>query len=232
MTRIQKITALSLLAFFLCALTAWAYIPHSVKYRLKFTGSRAALQELHTKDQYCYGHYARLVNSKNKTVYNWGIMIHDKPQKIVYSTIKGENASTSIWNYKFDMSRLAPGKYTFKTHCAYYNSSYTFNYIGKPYLRFRSTKAIRQNDGDVVQRFYLSRNRLNNKFINVQIYNSQNKLVYSMKRKSNNTMQDFTFNWNGWPRGNSATKCPRGTYTLKYWADGINPKTVKFRLAI
>ncbi|MCQ2358559.1 MAG: hypothetical protein MJ055_00640 [Phascolarctobacterium sp.] len=233
MKRYEKITVLSLLLLFVCAITAWAAMQHKVNFKYRLRGLNATLQEQHINDRYCDGHYAKLVNSKNKTIFNWPVSLHYKPHKIIHGDKKYDGATTSYWNYKFNTYNMAPGKYIFRTHCYYGgNSSYVINYKGQSYLKYRTSKIIRQNNGDLVQRFYLSRNRMNNKVIHVQIFNSNNKLVYSLNRKSNNSTQDFTFNWNGWPSGTSANKCPKGVYTLKYWADGINPKVVKFRLAI
>ena len=229
MKRIHKITALSLMAVLVCAATVWAAINHKISYKYRLRGVTATLQETHTNNYgSCFSHEAKLVDSKNKTIFSWPKATYGKPHK----SVRNNGVYTSVWNYKFSTFKMAPGKYRFITKCYNGNKTYAINYAGQSVINYRKTKAIRQNNGDLVQRFYLSRNRLNNKVIHVQIFNSKNKLVYSLNRKSNNSNQDFTFNWNGWPNGTSVNKCPKGVYTLKYWADGVNPKTVRFRLAL
>mgnify|MGYP000181703188 FL=1 len=76
------------------------------------------------------------------------------------------------------------------------------------------------------------RNNSTGKTCYAQIFNKNNKLVYSTKYKARNANQDFAFSWNGWASGNSGKKCAKGIYTVKYWMDGVNPKTAKFRLSI
>ena len=98
--------------------------------------------------------------------------------------------------------------------------------------RFRASKIIRKGNGDVYQRLYFKKNNSTGKTCYAQIFNKNNKLVYSTKYKAKNANQDFAFSWNGWASGNSGKKCAKGVYTVKYWMDGVNPKTAKFRLSI
>ena len=130
------------------------------------------------------------------------------------------------------MYRYKPGKYTLVTRSFNRNIAVPFTYTGRTFLQYHSSNVVRNNNGDLVQRFYFKRGNANGKMINAQIFNNKNQLVRAFKFKSGNSNQLFTFNWNGWPGQNAANRCPRGVYTLKYWVDGASPRTAKFRLAI
>lgn len=226
MDRARKIAALCLAAVFLVTLTVFAAAKvKGYSAKVKHNGTNVFIQVMEnaysTPTESAY-----LKDSKNKVLLRWK---DHKPQK-VYRMKDG--TLTSYFPYNINMYRFKPGKYMLVTRSYKWNRAVPFTYAGRTYLQYKSTKVVRNNNGDLVQRFYFRRGNAKGKMLNAQIYNSKNQLVRSFKFKSGNSNQLFTFNWNGWPGKNSASRCPRGVYTLKYWVDGASPKTAKFRLAI
>ena len=226
MDRARKISALCLAAVFLVTLTVYA-ASKAYFTKVKHNGTVVSVQV--TEGNYITtSQSAYLKNSKNKILLTWK---DHKPAK-AYRAKDDKSKIYSYFPYNINMYRYKPGKYKLVTHSFNRTISVPFTYSGRTSLQYRSSKVVRNNNGDLVQRFYFRRSNAKGKMINAQIYNSKNQLVRAFKFKSGASNQLFTFNWNGWPGKNAANRCPRGVYTLKYWVDGASPKTAKFRLAI
>lgn len=226
MDRARKISALCLTAVFLVTLTVYA-ASKAYFTKVKHNGTVVSVQV--TEGNYITtSQSAYLKNSKNKILLTWK---DHKPAK-AYRAKDDKSRIYSYFPYNINMYRYKPGKYKLVTHSFNRTISVPFTYAGRTSLQYRSSKVVRNNNGDLVQRFYFRRSNAKGKMINAQIYNSKNQLVRAFKFKSGGSNQLFTFNWNGWPGKNAANRCPRGVYTLKYWVDGASPKTAKFRLAI
>ena len=149
--------------------------------------------------------------------------------------VKGYRSKGDSYNYylyNLNMYRYAPGKYALVTESRNNNITIPFTYTGGPVLQYHSSKVIRNSDGDLVQSFRFQRSNLNGKMINIQVFNNKNQMVFSRKFKSGRSNQMVIVDWNGWPSRNAAKRCPRGVYTVKYWAGNAAPKTRKFRLAL
>ena len=226
MDRARKISALCLAAVFLVTLTVYAA---SKSYFTKVRHNGTIVNVQVTEGNYIStSQSAYLKDSKNKVLLRWK---DHKPVK-AYRAKDDKNRIYSFFPYNINMYRYKPGKYTLVTHSFNRNISVPFTYAGRTFLQYHSSKVMRNNNGDLVQRFYFKRSNARGKMINAQIYNNKNQLVRAFKFKSGNSNQLLSFNWNGWPGQNAANRCPRGVYTLKYWVDGASPKTAKFRLAI
>ena len=224
MDRARKITALCLSAVFLVTLTVYA-ASKSYFTKVRYNGTVVNVQV--TEGNYITtSQSAYLKDSKNKVLLRWK---DHKPAKAYRGK---DNNIYSYFPYSINMYRYKPGKYKLVTHSFNRTISVPFTYAGRTFLQYRSSKVVRNNNGDLVQRFYFRRSNAKGKMIHAQIYNSKNQLIRTFKFKSGASNQLFTFNWNGWPGKNSVRRCPRGVYTLKYWVDGASPRTAKFKLAI
>ena len=226
MDRARKITALCLTTLFLITLTVYA-ASKSYFTKVRYNGTIVNVQV--TEGNYITTtQRAYLKDSKNKVLLSWK---DHKPTK-AYRAKDDKSKIYSYFPYNVNMYRYKPGKYKLVTHSFNRNIIVPFTYTGRTLLQYHSSKVVRNNNGDLVQRFYFKRNNAKGKMINAQIYNNKNQLVRAFKFKSGASNQLLSFNWNGWPGQNAANRCPRGVYTLKYWVDGASPKTAKFRLAI
>ena len=209
---------------------AWA--AQEYKTQVKLSGTKLSVQHLvQGKDK--IKESAVLLNKNNKIVARW------KPR----TTNKWYKDYQDGWKYfryipyTMDMQKLPAGTYRFVTTTTLANKQ-TFketrklNYKPKQTMQYSRTKIVRNENGDVFQRLYFKKSGSAGKQCYAQIFDKNNKLVHSVKYKAKNGNQDFAFSWNGWGRGKSAKKCPKGMYTVKYWMDGVNPKTAQFRLSI
>ena len=209
---------------------AWA--AQEYKTQVKLSGTKLSVQHLvQGKDK--IKESAVLLNKNNKIVARW------KPR----TTNKWYKDYQDGWkyfryiSYTMDMQKLPAGTYRFVTTTTLANKQ-TFketrklNYKPKQTMQYSRTKIVRNENGDVFQRLYFKKSGSAGKQCYAQIFDKNNKLVHSVKYKAKNGNQDFAFSWNGWGRGKSAKKCPKGMYTVKYWMDGVNPKTAQFRLSI
>lgn len=224
MFRVRKISVLCLAAVLFFSQTAWAAVK-GAKSKVKIDGTKVLVRVME-ESNIQISQSAYLKDADNKVILRWKLR---PPQK----SFRGKD--DRLYNYYFyniDMYRYAPGKYTLCTESIDRRLSIPFNYPGSTVLSYKSSKVIRNNNGDVVQRFYFTRNNTGGKMIHVQIFDGEDKLVYSHRTKSANSNQLYSFTWDGWPSGNSAKRCPRGVYTIKYWADGTSPRVKKFKLAI
>ena len=227
MIKPRKIIALCLTAVFLVTLTVYA-ASKSYFYKVKQNGTFVNIQVTESA-MIAPTQTAYLKNSKNKVV--WQCKKERKAAK-AYQVTKSSGEKYFYFPYKLNMYRYAPGKYTLVTHSFKRNISVPFTYTGGPVLKYHSTKAMRNSDGDMVQSFRFRRSNLNGKMINVQVFNNKNQMVFSRRFKSGRSNQMVIVDWNGWPSRNASNRCPRGIYTLKYWAGNSAPKTRKFRLAL
>jgi len=226
MDRARKITALCLTAVFLVTLTVYA-ASKSFFTKVRHNGTIVNVQV--TEANYITtSQSAYLKDSKNRVLLRWK---DHKPAK-AYRAKNDKSRIYSYFPYNINMYRCKPGKYKLVTRSFNRNIIVPFTYAGRTLLQYHSSKVVRNNNGDLVQRFYFKRNNAKGKMINAQIYNNKNQLVRAFKFKSGSSNQLLSFNWNGWPGKNAANRCPRGVYTLKYWVDGASPRTAKFRLAI
>ena len=224
MDRARKITALCLAAVFLVTLTVYAA---SKGYFTKVKHNGTIVNVKVTEGNYIKtSQRAYLKDSKNKVLLSWK---DHKPSK----AYRGKDGKIySYFPYSINMYRYKPGKYKLVTRSFNRSIVVPFTYAGRTSLQYHSSKVVRNNNGDLVQRFYFKRSNAKGKMVNAQIFNNKNQLVRAFKFKSGSSNQLFSFNWNGWPGKNAAKRCPRGVYTLKYWVDGASPRTAKFRLAI
>jgi len=226
MKRVRKITLLCLAMVFLIALTVWAADRCSYKMS-PFSGTKGFIGvNMYSPYSYEVRQNACIVNSKNKKVLNWKDHKHSKQ----YKAKKG--GYIYYYPYRFNMGKLGTGKYRLVINRGYDSYSIPFTYARRPYLKYHSSKVIRLNNGDLVQRFKFYRSNAKGKKLHFQIFNNKNKMVYSRTVKSGGSDKMYWFNWNGWPGKNAANRCPRGVYRLKYWYDGVSPKVVNFRLAL
>ena len=227
MDRARKIIALSLVAVFLVTVTVFAAVK-GFSSKVTFNGTKGFAWMSwagHTSQRGAY-----ILDSKNKRIANFKVM---KPQKVY----KKNNTTYGYYSYRLNMSRFKAGKYKLVTYKPYYNwgeeyITIPFTYPGASFLQYHSTKVIRNDNGDLMQRLYFKRNNARGKGLHFQIFNNKNQLVRSFNFKSSNSNQWFCFDWNGWATKNSGRRSPRGVYTIKYWVDGRSPRTVKFRLAL
>lgn len=230
MRRWKMIFGSCLVLLFTTLSLAWA--AQEYKTQVKLSGTKLSVQHLvQGKDK--IKEAAVLLNKDNKIVARW------KPR----TTNKWYKDYQDGWKYfryipyTLDMQRLPAGTYRFVTTTTLANKQ-TFketrklNYKPKQTMQYSRTKIVRNENGDVFQRLYFKKSGSAGKQCYAQIFDKNNKLVHSVKYKAKNGNQDFAFSWNGWGRGKAAKKCPKGLYTVKYWMDGVNPKTAKFRLSI
>ena len=223
MIRPKKIIAFCLATVFLISLTVYAASKdHFVKTWQKGTFVNIYVTE---RSSVNFDQRATLKNSKNKVVWRWK---EHKPVK----RYKKDRDTYHCFPYKLNMYRFPPGKYVLVTYSFKNSISVPFTYTGGPVLQYHSSKVMRNSDGDLVQSFRFRRSNLNGKMINVQVFNNKNQMVFSRRFKSGRSNQMVIVDWNGWPSRNASNRCPRGIYTLKYWAGNSAPKTRKFRLAL
>lgn len=230
MRRWKIIFCACLMAAFTTVSLAWAALEY--KTQVKIEGTRLSVQHLvEGKDK--IKESAVLLNKSNKIVARW------KPR----STNKWYKDYQDGWKYfryipyTMDMQKLPAGSYRFVTTTTLANKqsfkeTRKLNYKPKQTMKYSKTKIVRNDNGDVFQRLYFKKSGSAGKQCYAQIFDKNNKLVHSVKYKAKNGNQDFAFSWNGWGRGKAAKKCPKGMYTVKYWMDGVNPKTAQFRLSI
>ena len=231
MDRARKIIALSLVAVFLVTVTVFAAVKgHSSKFTFNGT-SGFAWTYLANRISQRQGY---ILNSKNQKIIAFRAM---NPQKIY----KKNNTRYGYYTYRFNMAQHKPGNYKLVTYRKtdpgwewYENEKVVtpFKYPGATHLQYHSTKVIRNNNGDLMQRLYFRRNNARGKGLHFQIFNNKNQLLRTYNFKSGNSNQWFCFDWNGWAGKNASRRSPRGIYTVKYWVDGRSPRTAKFRLAL
>jgi hypothetical protein len=237
MIRLKRIMVLCLAALFLVNLTVYAALaPDSFTYKVSQDGTVMSIQTwecfLNTNNQKSVQHNVRLKDSSGRVIYSRDAHTYDGT-----GTREGTYKYYAYFPYRINMVKCNPGKYTLVINCwTKYGVSaqrvIPFTYGGAPVLKFSSTKVIRNNNGDVVQRFSFSRANVSGKMFHAQIFNSRNQLVRSFNFSAGNSNQPISFSWNGWPGGNSAIRCPKGVYTVKYWIDGLSPRTANFTLAL
>ena len=225
MIRPKKIIAFCLAAVFLVSLTVYA-ASKAYWYKVKQNGTIVNIQ-VTEREIIKINQAATLKNSKNQVVWRW--KRHNAAK--TYLT-KGSSNRCYYFPYSLNMYRFPPGKYTLVTDSYLKKISVPFTYTGGPVLKYHSTKVMTNSDGDMVQSFWFRRSNLNGKMINVQVFNNKNQMVFSRRFKSGRGNQIVMVDWNGWPSRNASKRCPRGVYTLKYWAGNSAPKTMKFRLAL
>ena len=217
MDRARKIIALCLAAVFLVTLTVWAAGRNSLSYSFTATRGRADFWIGGSSKYADYYRKASLKNSKNKVLMTW-------KQKKSFKQYKKKNGGYLFYYpYTFNMGSLPSG--------TYYLTSYETNKYGN-WAMAPVTKVFRNNRGDLMQRFTFNRFTPKATTFHAQIFNSKNQMVRSFKLNCARSSQMYSFNWNGWPGKTSVNRCPRGVYTVKYWIDGMSPRTAKFRLAI
>ncbi|MDO4921850.1 MAG: hypothetical protein Q4E64_08525 [Phascolarctobacterium sp.] len=230
MKRWQTILSSCLIALLMLTSVVWAATKY--KTQTKIDGTKLTVQH------YVVGsgkikNSAVLFDKKNKIVARWNPVTSNKWYKIYENGYK----DIRFLHYVIDTGTLAAGKYRFVATTTFDNKrtvkdTHVINYKPKLTMKYNRTKVVRNSNGDILQRLYFKKSGSKGKTCYAQIFDKRNKLVHSVKYKAQNGNQDFAFSWNGWGRGTSAKKCPKGIYTVKYWMDGVNPKTAKFRLSI
>lgn len=122
-----------------------------------------------------------------------------------------------------------PGRYT--VTCSVYDgkkrvdrAKYTINVKVPVYLTF--SKVTRLKNGSL--RFYLNQSGIKGRKIHWEFYNSRGRRVHSVSVTSSKSFGNAYANWNGWP--DNGLQLPNGRYTLKYWADGLSPKSKTLNL--
>ena len=199
-----KVVLVACLAM-LVAFTALAWAATQYKTTIKVNGTKLNVQR-YVEGKGPMKDKAVLLNKDNKVVVRW------KQRELKKWYYDGDKYFRFV-PYSYDMKNLKPGRYRLVTTSSFGKGGAvkkTVNISYKPQSKNNST----------------------GKTCYAQIFNKNNKLVYSTKYKARNANQDFAFSWNGWASGNSGKKCAKGVYTVKYWMDGVNPKTAKFRLRI
>lgn len=230
MKRWQTILSSCLVVLLMLTSVVWAASKY--KTQIKVTGSKLAVQHCVVGNGKLK-ESAVLINKKNKIIARWKARTSNKWYKVYDDGWK----DIRFIPYTIDMSEYSAGRYRFVATTVFENkrtvkSTNWINYKPKLLMKYSQTKVVRNANGDILQRLYFKKNGSKGKYCYAQIFDKSNKLVYSVKHKSQNNSQDFSFGWNGWGRNTSAKKCPKGIYTVKYWMDGVNPKTAKFRLSI
>lgn len=209
---------------------AWA--AQEYKTQVKLSGTRLSVQHL-VEGKGQIKESAVLLDKNNKIAARW-------KQRTTNKWYKDYQDGWKYFRYvpyTMDMKNLPAGKYRFVTTTTLANKQ-TFketrkiSFKPKLVMQYSKTKIVRNENGDIWQRLYFKKKASAGKMCYAQIFDKNNKLVHSVKYKAKNANEDFAFSWNGWGRGSSAKKCPKGMYTVKYWMDGMNPKTAKFRLSI
>lgn len=149
-----------------------------------------------------------------------------KPFKFKKRSMSSDFSSVFIYAPK---KGVDPGRYT--VTCSVYergerkdSSKYNINVKVPVYLTF--SKVSRMKDGSL--RFYLNQSGIKGKTIHWEFYNRKGRRVHSVSVKSSKSFGNAYANWNGWP--DSGLQLPNGTYTLKYWADGLSPKSKTLNL--
>lgn len=226
-----KIIFFSCLVMLLATLSlAWAATEY--KTQVKVAGTRLSVQHLvEGKDK--IRESAVLLNKNNKIVAHW----QKRTTNQWYKDYQDGWKYFRYIPYSMDMKNLPAGNYRFVTTTTLANNqsfkeTRKINYKPKQTMQYSKTKIVRNDNGDVFQRLYFKKSGSAGKTCYAQIFDKNNRLVHNVKYKAKNGNQDFAFSWNGWGRGKAAKKCPKGMYTVKYWMDGLNPKTAKFRLSI
>jgi len=229
MNRVQKILLICLGVVLLFSLTAWAAKKvNRGPIRFGRINGPFGSAQVYLTNYYNQKMEAWIKNSKGKKV----IRFKDRYAKKSYKIKGAPDFRSYQYPYKFNMGKLPAGKYSFTTQHNYITDTVVFNYAKKPVFKYKYTKAVRNNNGDMMQRFFFMRGNLKGKRMHVQIFDKKDRMVYSRTVKSGDSTQNFVCGWNGWPTRNAARRCPKGMYRLKYWADGFSPRTVNFRLAI
>lgn len=227
MKRLKMIFCIFLAGVFAATALAWAATQY--KTTVKVAGSRLTVQR-YIEGKGPLKDNAKLLNKDNKIVARW------KQRTCGKWYYDGDKYFRFI-PYTYDMKKLPPGRYRLVTSSKFekggaVKKTININYKPQSKMQYSKTKIIRQENGDVLQRLYFKKQYSTGKTCYAQIYDKNNRLVHSVKYKAKNANQDFAFSWNGWRSGNSSKKCAKGMYTVKYWMDGVNPKTAKFRLSI
>lgn len=227
MKRLKIILCSCLAAVF--AVTACCYAQMEYKTRIKVEGTKLVIHRF-VEGKGKIKDAAVLLNKDNKIVARW-------KQRSSGSWYYDATKYFRFIPYTLDMKKLPSGRYRLVSTTTFADKKVvkkTTNIAYKPkrMMTYRSTKIVRNDNGDVFQRLYFKKNNSAGQMCYAQIFDKNNKLVHSVKYKAKNADQDFAFSWNGWGRGNSGKKCPKGIYTVKYWMDDVNPKTAKFRLSI
>lgn len=213
----------------LVGFTALAWAATQYKTTIKVNGTKLNVQR-YVEGKGPMKDKAVLLNKDNKVVVRW------KQRELKKWYYDGDKYFRFV-PYSYDMKNLKPGRYRLVTTSSFgkggaVKKTVNISYKPQSKMQFRASKIIRKGNGDVYQRLYFKKNNSTGKTCYAQIFNKNNKLVYSTKYKARNANQDFAFSWNGWASGKSGKKCAKGVYTVKYWMDGVNPKTAKFRLSI
>lgn len=225
MFRLRITSILCLAALLLFSQTAWADSKGD-KSKVRINGTKVSV-EVMEKCSIKVSQSAYLKDSDNKVLLRWK---RRDPKKVLRS--KNDSDVFSCHYYDIDMLRYEPGRYTLVTESFQKKISVPFDYLGRSEINFQSSKAVRNNNGDMVQRFYFQRNNTAGKVFHAQFFDEDDQRVYSFSQKLNNSNDVYSFSWDGWPEGDTANRCLKGVYSLKYWVDGTPPKVKKIKLVI
>lgn len=174
------------------------------------------------------------LEGKHFTVKKQGSLYNIKGKKVINAPSKSFSGDSVISSYyKLNMGRLPAGKYRFtvvNTGDIKNRTNFNINYNPSKSMNYRTSKVVRNRNGDLFQRIYIKKTGAAGNTCYAEIYDKNGKLLKSIKTRLNNANIDFSFGWNGWSQNGGVKKCPKGIYTVKYWMDGLNPKTAKFKL--
>jgi hypothetical protein len=164
---------------------------------------------------------AELVSAGGKQVFNW--------ERKYY----GHN-ETIYRALGFPVSDLASGTYTMKITVRVWNGSsnqsswswsYTINHQATASTYLDSATLVKQSDGSYANKITIGHSGCKGKVMNLEIYDGRNNLVYSAKgsKPVSYDAGTFSFTWGGFPTS-GGPQCSSGSYNIKYWVTGGNPK--------
>lgn len=175
----------------------------------------------------------KLYNSNKKEVVSW-------------STYEVSAGTKETRNYGYDFSKLPTDTYTYKVMATspgywwlyglgskYVYWTFTVDHVNDniaPTISFKSAEPVTMNDGAPGLKFTFSQQNGKGKNLTFEIYDSNSKKIYSKTSGTLNYVSGTNWmTWNYYP-SDGGLKAKSGTYTVKYWITGGNPKESTFSI--
>ena len=110
------------------------------------------------------------------------------------------------------------------------NFSWVINHKKVVSLTFIDTYKVKNTDGTYSQMFRFSALNGKNKTYHMELYTADGKFVRAFSTKDQYDKSTFRVKWNYFPQ--KGVKMKSGSYILKYWPDGGNPKQMTIDISI
>ncbi|AET69282.1 hypothetical protein Desor_3823 [Desulfosporosinus orientis DSM 765] len=110
------------------------------------------------------------------------------------------------------------------------NFSWVVNHKKTIIIAFKDTYKVKNADGTYSQQFNFTSVNGKGKTFHVELYTNDGKFIKSFSYTASSDNSNWWAKWNYYP--DKGVKMKSGSYILKYWVDGGNPKQTTITISI